>query len=278
MNTSQCIKEYCITWKLAFTFLLSSALILCSNSSTASPPPHWHANDYIINSFVTIALKNEFSPQTRNIRKWTQAIAYQISDSTLDSKLHQQITQRHLSHLAAITGVNISPIKPNQRPNLTILFSHEDDLERDIQQHFSLTDPQKITQLSQSSVCLAHLTFKPNGSIKNATVIIPVDRARANAKLLSCVVEELSQIMGLPNDSNAVYPSVFNDKSYDDYLSGLDCLLLQLLYHPKIRVGMDKSATVKQLNLIVHDHNFQQLIHHATDLVSQESSLYHLLN
>jgi hypothetical protein len=43
-----------------------------------------------------------------------------------------------------------------------------------------------------------------------------------------------------------VYPSIFNDQSIDGYLSGLDYVLLKLLYHPKIKAGV-KEETVRSI-------------------------------
>jgi len=51
-------------------------------------------------------------------------------------------------------------------------------------------------------------------------------------------VEELSQVMGLPNDSDKVFPSIFNDSSIDSFLTGLDYVLLKLAYHPALQPGM----------------------------------------
>ena len=126
-------------------------------------------------------------------------------------------------------------------------------------------------------MCLAYFSTYSDNSINRAVVIIPVDRARAHAKLLSCVVEELTQVMGLPNDSDKVFPSIFNDKSKDDFLSGLDYLLLKLLYHPKIKVGMDTVHVEHLLKDIIAQESFQQLIIESNQLVHQQG-LYRLLN
>ncbi|MBP8189865.1 MAG: DUF2927 domain-containing protein, partial [Aeromonas sp.] len=55
---------------------------------------------------------------------------------------------------------------------------------------------------------------------------------------LDCVVEELTQVMGLPNDSDKVFPSIFNDNSIDSFPTGLDYVLLKLAYHPALHAGM----------------------------------------
>jgi hypothetical protein len=60
--------------------------------------------------------------------------------------------------------------------------------------------------------------------------------------LPACVVEELTQVLGLPNDSDKVFPSVFNDHSTDVFLTGLDVLLLRMLYDPRIVHGMEEAA------------------------------------
>jgi hypothetical protein len=86
-------------------------------------------------------------------------------------------------------------------------------------------------------------------------VIIPVDRAREKGKLVSCVVEELTQVLGLPNDSEKVFPSIFNDLSTDVYLSGLDYLLLKMLYDPRVKAGMDEHTVRPVLKKIIDEYS-----------------------
>ncbi len=71
---------------------------------------------------------------------------------------------------------------------------------------------------------------------------------------MSCIVEELTQVMGLPNDSVKVFPSVFNDLSTDAYLSGLDYLLLKMLYDSRVKTGMDEKAARSILQTIAAEY------------------------
>lgn len=57
--------------------------------------------------------------------------------------------------------------------------------------------------------------------------------------------------MGLPNDSDQVFPSVFNDHSIDSFLSPLDYLLLRILYAPELKSGMDVKAVQKALPAVL---------------------------
>jgi hypothetical protein len=58
-------------------------------------------------------------------------------------------------------------------------------------------------------------------------------------------------VLGLPRDSDAVFPSIFNDRSTNDYLTGLDVVLLKILYNPKIKTGMMKSTLKPLLKNII---------------------------
>jgi hypothetical protein len=90
----------------------------------------------------------------------------------------------------------------------------------------------------KEGICLANFATNARYEITRATIIIPVDYSRAKGRFLDCVVEELSQVMGLPNDSDKVFPSIFNDSSIDSFLTGLDYVLLRLAYHPALQPGM----------------------------------------
>jgi len=251
--------------------------LLAFGTSSIAHEHHWQEPKYIHNSFIEIALNNEYSAEVSTVRKWTQPIYYSIIHRTADESLHQRITETHLKHLASITDTTIQPASVDNKANLRIIFSTEELISQELKQDFLLDNKQLIIDLSRNSVCLAHFSTFPDSSIKQAVIIIPVDRARAHAKLLSCVVEELTQIMGLPNDSDKVFPSIFNDKSHDDYLSGLDLLLLKLLYRPEMKVGMDIKQVHHQLDKAINEKDFQQLIKDSEQLVHQQG-LYRLLN
>jgi hypothetical protein len=84
-------------------------------------------------------------------------------------------------------------------------------------------------------------------------------------------VEELTQVLGLVNDSAKVFPSIFNDRSFNDFLSGLDYVLLKLLYEPEIEAGMRRTELEQQLKLILSRPASQSLIDIAEQAVRQHS-------
>ena len=256
---------------------LFSILFLLFLSPSFAEPAHWQSPKYISDSFIEIALHNEYSTTISRLRKWQKPIYYSVEHRTGDKKLHQQIVDLHLSHLSIITGLTISPSTSTKRPNLKIIFSTELQLEQELKHDFLLENSHQVSQLTRNSICLAHFSTAADNSIESAIVIIPVDRARAHAKLLSCVVEELTQILGLPNDSDKVFPSIFNDKSHDDYLAGLDYLLLTLLYDKRLQAGLNQVQVKQKLQQIIQEPAFKQKIEQAEKTVNQQG-LSQLLN
>jgi hypothetical protein len=250
----------------AFSSPLAASLLVLNSSAAvlATEPLHWQQTDYIENSFYTIALEREHSPNSpATLSKWHSPILFYIDDRTEDKSLHSRMVNQHMQHLATISGLSVNPTNQLAKANLRIIFSGETTLDRDLSRDLGINNPNLHQQLLTDSVCLGRLTVADDGYIKDATVLIPVDRARAHGKLMACVVEELTQVLGLVNDSTAVYPSIFNDRSFNDFLSGLDYLLLKLLYHPDLKAGMNKQQLQPLVANILPTEAFQSLIHDA---------------
>ncbi len=242
--------------------LLLFLLKLCSPAHSAESA-HWQADHYLIESFVDIALNNEYSPQRSPIRKWMTPIHYFLVHRVADRELHSRLIRIHFEQLAAITGLTITPAASEKAANYLIVLSSEDRLKDDLLNYFGWKSSMQREKFFRESVCLGVFATTEKNVINRAVVIIPVDRARAMGKLVSCVVEELTQVLGLPNDSVKVFPSVFNDLSTDVYLSGLDYLLLKMLYDPRIKAGMDENAVRPVLKSIVNDLKRDNKVHSA---------------
>jgi len=257
---------------------LPCLLFLSALTTTAlTDKPHWQKPGYISSSFIDITLNREHGGDRGTLNKWSSPIRYHIDDRTADKALHQRMVSQHLQHLSTITGLNIELAKTQQISNLQIIFGSEQDLDQALLEDLGLSNKEFRQQIIHDSVCLARVKASPRGEIQAASVLIPVDRARAHGKLMSCVVEELTQVLGLVNDSSSVYPSIFNDRSFNDFLSGLDYILLKLLYEPAIKAGMDQTELQQQIELILSRPAFQSLIGSAEQAV-QQGSLENWLN
>ncbi|MGR9072865.1 MAG: DUF2927 domain-containing protein [Gammaproteobacteria bacterium] len=233
--------------------LLFFLIISCFPLAGTAESPHWHSSAYIANSFAEIALNSRNRYGTRKIIKWQKSINYYFDHRYPDKEINERLTNLHLSHLSKITGLSINQTKYRANANLVIVFSREKNIVRDFSQVTGVPRSSSLGSMIGRNICLAHTRFDSLGRINRATVLISVDKAREKAKLVSCIVEELSEILGLPNDSDKVYPSIFNDRSPEDLLTGLDYLMLKILYDKRIKAGMQRRELMPVLYKIIAD-------------------------
>lgn len=252
-------------------FLLG--IILCASSlAVADDKAHWQNPRYLVDSFVEIALRSEYSRNPSPVRKWARPVKFHLVHRTADTELHERLIVAHFNHLAAITGLSIAPAKNREEANILVVLASENELKQDLLTYFGWNSENKREAFFREAVCLATFATNKHGAIISATAIIPIDRARSRGALVSCIVEELTQILGLPNDSVNVFPSIFNDKSTDVYLTGLDYLLLKMLYDNRVKSGMNEKTARPILQTIAAEYERAGLFNTAA-LTAAESGL-----
>lgn len=233
---------------LHITVLLVSAMLAFGGSTSLAQQEQPFGVD-LVESFELIALRNEYGGDDWvPVRKWTEPLRVYLDSRVGYKDLQHEMVDTHLNQLVEITKHDIRITADKSEANTLLVFDAEQNL-RSLADTL-IPDAKLDDQFLNRSVCLATIYLNSDSSIKKAVVIIPVDRARAKAKLLTCIIEELTQILGLVNDSDKVYPSIFNDKSIDQKLSYHDVHLLKLLYHPEVRPGMSRTEvmpTIKRL-------------------------------
>ncbi|MEH6444943.1 MAG: DUF2927 domain-containing protein [Oceanospirillaceae bacterium] len=197
----------------------------------------WQKSAFIANSFYEIALGSEYGGAPLKVHKWTKPVRIYVEHQVGDSQLHNSLLNAQIADLRKITGLDIARVRSKSKANIKYYFTSQQKLPGLV----SAVSGKRSLKYLKTSVCMATMSTSRDGSIKSAVVYIPVDQARMHAKLVACIVEELTQVMGLPRDSDAVYPSIFNDNSPNQTLTGLDVVLLKILYDNNVKAGMGKS-------------------------------------
>jgi len=235
-------------------------LLVVMNSQSVYAAPAWQKTAFITNSFFEVALGFEHRPAQQKVRKWQQSIKVYVEHQVGDSQLHDELLNAHIKDLQQITKLDIRRVKSKQQANVQYYFTSQQKL------------PELVAKVSgksalkhlKTSVCMATMRASKQGEISNAVVYIAVNQARMHAKLVACIVEELTQVLGLPRDSDQVFPSIFNDRSTNDLLTGLDIVLLKLLYHSNIKVGMGKAQLRPMLKNILRRWRDQGVLDRST--------------
>jgi hypothetical protein len=202
----------------------------------------WEDPGAIVDAFVELALHSDYSQRKSPLRKWTDPVRYQLVHRVGDKDLHAGLVELHLDHLSALTGLRIERAADSESANLVIVMTSDQRMEFDTLAFTGGDASGRRERVFRDTMCLASLRTDRQGAIQRAAVLIPVDRARGRGELVGCVIEELTHVMGLANDTERPLPSIFHHGTTRSFLTGLDTILLKVLYDPRLRPGMVESA------------------------------------
>ena len=222
------------------------------------------SNAEIVRNFNIIAFGNEYTQQRfERIRKWRKPVIARIDGNP--PAYFEDFVRQHLAELSKITGhparlAYSDRMRREKRLarglnaksfNMFLLYYPMRELTAVVRQQLGgKMDPSLRRLNSGVSTCEAQV-FKKGDEIRTAVILFPAYDERKT--LRACVVEELTQVMGLVNDSNSVRPSIFNDSSRYFELTGHDRLLLRILYDPRMPVGMARRDAMRAAHTIVRE-------------------------
>lgn len=149
-----------------------------------------------------------------------------------------------LARLSQLTGHPINLV--DERPNYWIHIASVDEraaLGPVLAAALTDATPDQIaaaTRMDRNTYCQVLTQSDPATSTYNTAVVV-IPSEHADLMRLACIHEELAQSLGLPNDSNAARPSIFNDDEEYALLTRQDELMLRMLYNPALRPGMTEA-------------------------------------
>ena len=221
-------------WRQAGVLLSVLLLVGICGSVSASTDHHWQNKGYIEDSFYDIVLRGEYERVRPVVRKWAQPLRIWVSSTAGDADEQLWLLAMHFVHVGDIIGLPVEFVDRREQANVRVFFTSDKEAPRVVTREMSSL---AVKQLDHS-VCIGQIRFNRWAEITRGTVVIPVGRAEKEGKMMPCVVEEMTQMLGLINDSKRYYPTVFSDITEDELLTGLDYVLLKLLYSPQLRSGM----------------------------------------
>ena len=182
---------------------------------------------------MDIALGSEFGDQTRRIKKWERDIVIRVHGAATDQDYRTlETVTKELNQL--IQGVKISLLDERAKiaktqANLEIYFAPES--------HFA-----SILPAYEPTNYGFFWTWWQEQSIRTAKILIASEGITQKERS-HLIREELTQSLGLMQDSWNYPESVFYQGWTDvNEYSDLDRRLIQMLYNPRLKAGMDDKA------------------------------------
>ncbi|RTZ15619.1 DUF2927 domain-containing protein [Vibrio aquaticus] len=257
-----------IATALLTTLLASFPLI----AQTYPDQRTWLDPNFVTTAFIDVALRNEYSSGEKPLVKWNKPLAVWVKHKVPDQALHDELTDAHLNHLSQITGLPIKRVSSRSQANVIWIYTRESKWEEDIEKEMGADSLKHV----RGAICKAGYRVGSDNYIDSAAIIIPVDRAREHGKLLACIVEEITQTLGLPNDAESAFPSIFNDNTPEDLLSPLDVVLLQLLYQPELTAGMTEQQARPIVMQLVRQYQKDGTLNRAV-AIAKDGELFQLI-
>jgi len=156
--------------------------------------------------------------------------------------------RKHLATLVKLTGVKTEDArKTGKNPNYFIKFVPR--LAMHLPSLIRGAPPRLLQKLARPGVCYFLTAATARGAINWATVIVNNDMT--DRQIDSCLLEEMTQTLGLPNDSDIVMPSVFNNRSVLHKLTRNDVIVVATLYDERLTAGMPRQQAVMMATEII---------------------------
>lgn len=208
-------------------------------------------------NFVRIALFDEYVSDggilraratASNLSRWSGPVRMSVEfGDTIpaDQRLSDRIeVAKYANRLARVTGHPIT--MSNANPNFYVMFLNEGDRLgsevrlRQMVPGIAPSSMRAILDLPSNQLCIV-VAFSEAGKSTYSKAIAVIRGEHPDLLRKSCIHEELAQGLGLPNDSPAARPSIFNDDEEFGLLTTHDEMLLRMLYDPRLRNGMDAA-------------------------------------
>lgn len=199
----------------------------------------------VLDAFARIAFGNEHEPVADpRLQKWTAPIRWRAYEAVPLTAVERDFFHRHIERLARLTGLEFTPAESWPEANFIVYFVEESGYEAALGRHLAPNRRHLLPRLAAATCTGIQRSHRVTHVLEYAMAIIPVERARAKGLVESCIAEETTQLLGLPNDSDDVPDSLFNDVGAARDLTPLDEMLVRLLYHSRLRPGMRRAEAL----------------------------------
>lgn len=234
------------------------------------PEREWVTADRLARNFELIALRSEYvrengryvrKRQRLRLRRWEMPVRLTVAfgKSVPQSRrpIYLDEIGNYVNRLQRITN---HPMRLTDRdPNVLVLVLNSEELHmarRIIRAHSSNVPPdigRSIAATPLSIFCSVYSITESEATPAYQFAVILIRAEHTGIMLRSCIHEEFAQVLGAPNDSYAVRPSIFNDNEEYAVLTRHDELLLQILYSPRLRVGMTSEEAMPIVRQIARE-------------------------
>lgn len=242
---------------------IAAALFACLFTTSASTNASEPSVDDLVAHFESVVFGSEYKivPGATQIQKWVGPVRIGLNAMTgnvepkpgggRELKLKRvrpsdeqiALVRKHLTTLVKLTSVKNEKAdkKANKPANLVIRFvprlaMGQPFIAKDI-------DPKLLKKLGNAGVCYFVTSAIRSGAMFRGLIV--VNNELMPNQMDACLLEEMTQAFGLPNDSDIVSPSIFNQKGMLRTLSKTDIAVVTTLYDRRLPAGTPRKDAMR---------------------------------
>ncbi len=189
---------------------------------------------------MEVALGSEYGNSEKVIAKWQDEVRLYVAGEQI-APVQQEITKIIKELNALMNSASIREVGQESEANLILFLG-------DRQTYIDRYEP-KASRYQD----LGFFYIYPNEDkiFERGSLYIDTERMQANDTRFHFLREELTQSLGLMNDSMKYSESIFYQKwSLTNTFSPLDKQLIEMLYLPKIKAGMNAQEVKRILESV----------------------------
>ncbi|MBF0248104.1 MAG: DUF2927 domain-containing protein [Alphaproteobacteria bacterium] len=207
--------------------------------------------DDLVKHFGQVLFGDEYgvSDKSAVVSKW-RGESVGIAVQGRQTKELVDLAAKHVRGLTRLTGVQFKTVKPgHDGPNIDLIFLKRAEM-AGLSKQLPPREAKSVQTMTSdpTMVCFFLSWHKPEDTIVKAMVVVNVERDAQGID--SCLLEELTQVMGLPNDVDAYWPTLFNNLDRSQNWSRWDELYLRTLYDDRLAPGMPADKALEQARLM----------------------------
>nr|WP_249132678.1 MULTISPECIES: DUF2927 domain-containing protein [unclassified Bradyrhizobium] len=204
----------------------------------------------IVEGFLKTAFGAEYHLAGRvdRIRKYDRPVRVFADGNRADRKV--QLSKVIADIRAKVQHLDIAMTDNNDAANVVVKLVRDRELYRTIATFYGQERAKEI-RASLDPQCLSGFRKNENYEIEHSDVILTVDNG--DFVFLDCAYEELLQSLGPINDTASVPWTMFNDSVSMGFFDVYDQYLLNLLYDPRIKPGMNVQEVKAALPEVLTD-------------------------
>ena len=200
----------------------------------------------LVRYFDTVVFGAEIDSKlaSKVVAKWAGPLRISIQGRV--KKAHRVLIGKHARTLARLTGLEFEA--PKTGHNLYILFVRRAEMAT---VPIKGVDPGLLEKLAAPAGCYFISAKKPPSRIILSYIVVNAERQERAIE--HCLLEEMTQSLGLPNDSDMARPSIFSDLDQLTELSRSDRILVKTLYDARMKAGLSRRPALRVAKAVIEE-------------------------